>query len=490
MMGTVSFFILGFACSSLAQTPDVSSKDEIESRIDRVISGLLPEGDAPKRFGPKAVLKDRMAHYHTPGVSIAVINRGRIEWARGFGVKEWGKSDPVSEQTIFQAGSISKPVFAMAVMRLVQDGKLDLDEDVNRYLKSWKVPANGLWQPRVTLRQLLSHTAGLTVHGFPGYARTETIPSVVDVLNGRPPANTKRVFVDILPGSRFRYSGGGTTVAQQLVVDVLGRPFPKIMQELVMAPLGMKSSTYEQPLPDDWADAAATGHPSRNRQVEGGWHVYPEMAAAGLWTTPSDLARVGLEVQRALKGESDRVLDSDKAVAMLTPGIDEKIGIGFFLFGKGKTVRFGHSGADEGFVATMTFSKEGGIGAVVMLNSYDGIPLLSEIERAIAREYDWPGYFPDEAPEKPETPASETLDRYVGSYVTKSKLVFTIARGGDGLLLKFSNQPPLELAAESETRFSTTAINAQVTFEKNKEGKVTGLLLEQDGTPTAAERGP
>src|SRR5262249_11844600 len=142
MVGAVSLLILGFACSSLAQIPDVSGKDEIEARIDRVIGGLLPEGDAPKRFGPKAALKDRMVHYHSPAGSIAVINRGRIEWARGFGVREWGKSDPFGEQTIFQAGSISKPVFAMAVMRLVQDGKLDLDEDVNRYLKSWKVPAN------------------------------------------------------------------------------------------------------------------------------------------------------------------------------------------------------------------------------------------------------------------------------------------------------------------------------------------------------------
>jgi CubicO group peptidase (beta-lactamase class C family) len=312
----------------------------------------------------------------------------------------------------------------------------------------------------------------------------------VDVLDGRAPANTNRVFVDILPGSRFRYSGGGTTVAQQLVVDVLGRPFPAIMQELVLSPLSMKSSTYEQPLPEDRAGVAATGHPARNRPVEGGWHVYPEMAAAGLWTTPSDLARLDLEVQRALKRESDRVLDSDRAIAMLTPGIDPKIGIGFFLFGEGDNVRFGHSGADEGFVSTMTFYKEGGIGAVVMLNSYEGVPLLTEIERAIAREYDWPGYFPDEAPKKPATLAPETLDRYVGSYVTKSKLAFGIARNGSALLLRFSNQPPLELTAESEMKFSTTALNASVTFEKNDEGDVTGLILEQDGTPTAAEREP
>jgi CubicO group peptidase (beta-lactamase class C family) len=490
MRGAVCLVILGFACSSPAQTPEVSSKDEIEARIDRVINGLLPETKPPDRRGPKVALKDRMVHYHTPGVSIAVVNHGRIEWARGFGVKEWGKPDPVTEETIFQAGSISKPIFAMAVMRLVQDGKLDLDEDVNRYLKSWKVPANGSWQPRVTLRQLLSHTAGLTVHGFPGYERTEEIPSVIDVLNGHHPANTERVFVNILPGSQLRYSGGGTTAAQQLVVDVLGRPFPKIMQELVLGPLGMKRSTYEQPLPDDRASSAATAHPSKNRPVEGKWHVYPEMAAAGLWTTPSDLARAGIEVQSALKGKSERVLNSAHAVAMLTPGIAETIGIGFFLSGKGKNVRFGHGGVDEGFDALMTFYKEGGVGAVVMLNSNEGFPLMEEIERAIAQEYGWPGYLPDEKPKELGKLAPEMLDKYVGSYATKSKLPLIVTRREGALLLRFSHQLPIELTAESETTFSAAAVNAKVTFEKNDKGRVKGLILEQDGKSMVAEREP
>lgn len=491
MMRAVFIIILGFTGSLLAQTSESGhDEDEIESRIKRVINGLLPEGNAPKQWGPKAALKDRMAYYHTPGVSIAVVHRGRIEWARGFGVKEWGKSNPVNEETRFQAGSISKPIFAMAVMKLVQEGQLELDEDVNRYLKSWKVPANGSWQPRITLRQLLSHTAGLTVHGFPGYSRTDPLPSVVDILNGRAPANTRPVFVDILPGSRFRYSGGGTTVAQQLVVDVLGRPFPKLMQELVTAPLDMNFSTYEQPLSDGWAGGAASGHPMRNRPVEGGWYIYPEMAAAGLWTTPSDLARAGIEVQRALKGESKRVLDKDKAVAMLTPGIDPTMGIGFFLFGKGKSARFGHTGVDEGFDAMMTFYKEGGMGAVVMLNSYEGFPLMGEIERAIAREYQWPDYFPDETPEETATLTPETLDRYVGSYATKSKLNISIAQEGGALLLKFADQPAFELTAQSETKFSTTAVNAKATFEKDDAGKVRRLILEQDGAPMTAEREP
>jgi CubicO group peptidase (beta-lactamase class C family) len=164
----------------------------VEARVQRVLGGLLPETAVRNRYGPPASLTDRMAYYNTPGVSIAVVNDGRIEWARGIGVRERGRPGPVTERTLFQAGSISKPIFALAVMRLVQEGRLDLDEDVNRYLTSWKVPANDAWQPQVTLRQLLGHSAGLTVHGFPGNGFEETLPSLVQVLNGEPPANTSR----------------------------------------------------------------------------------------------------------------------------------------------------------------------------------------------------------------------------------------------------------------------------------------------------------
>src|SRR6266542_5101775 len=177
----------------LAQSSNSEAPVDIGLRIERVINGLLPETGFINRYAPKATLKERMAFYHTPGVSIAVVNNYKIEWVRGFGVKEWGKRSPVTPTTLFQAGSISKPIFALAVMRLVQQGRLDLDAHVNTYLKSWKIPANGDWQPHVTLRHLLSHAAGLTVHGFPGYQRSEPLPTVVQVLNGEPPANTEKV---------------------------------------------------------------------------------------------------------------------------------------------------------------------------------------------------------------------------------------------------------------------------------------------------------
>ena len=220
----------------------------------------------------------------------------------GFGVRRAGTKDAVTPTTLFQAGSISKPVFATAVMRLVSSGVLDLDADVNDYLTSWRVPDSGGWTPRITLRQLLSHSAATSIHGFPGYPAAGPWPTVTEVLDGVPPANTLPVVVEGVPGLHVRYSGGGTTIAQQVVTDVVGKPFPELMRELVLEPAGMSNSTFEQPLPAAIAERAAFGHPWNGVPVAGGWHVYPEMAAAGLWTTAGDLARLGAELMRTLNG--------------------------------------------------------------------------------------------------------------------------------------------------------------------------------------------
>lgn len=475
-------------CGSVSAQSSVATTNEVERRIEAVINGLLPETALDNQYGPKASLTNRMAYYHTPGVSIAVVSNFKIDWARGFGVREWEKRGSVTEATRFEAGSISKPIFAMAVMRLVQEGKLDLDKDANGYLSSWRIPPNGSWQPHVTLRQLLSHSAGMTVHGFPGYMRSEKLPSVLDILDGRLPANTARIEVNIIPGTQVRYSGGGITVAQQLVGDVLREPFPRIMRELILDPSGMKQSTYEQPLPKAWEGSAATAHPYKNRPLDGKWHVYPEMAAAGLWTTPSDLARAAIQIQLALKGDSNSVLSRDSATAMLTPGIEEEIGIGFFLSGKGRNMRFGHSGWDEGFVAEMTMYKETGNGAVIMINSNEGDPMLYEIERAIAREYNWIGYFEDE--KKPIPLSDDTLGRFVGIYTNKTGLEYSVIQENGRLLFKPPGQPPIEVYPQSGTNFFMKILNAEITFDVTKDRRVKGLNLQQDGKTFSAEKKP
>jgi CubicO group peptidase (beta-lactamase class C family) len=459
---------------------------DIGQRIEHVINGLLPDTALQNQYAEPATLAERMVYYRTPGVSMAVINDGEIEWARGFGLRQWGSPEPVTEETLFQAGSISKPIFALAVMRLVEDGHLDLDEDVNAYLTSWKIPPTDSWQPKVTLRHLLSHSAGLTVHGFPGYLRHEEQPTIMQILNGEQPANTDPVRVNIIPGTQFRYSGGGTTVAQQLLVDVLGQPFPIIMRELVLDPLGMAHSTYEQPLPDNWAGLAATAHPWKYQPVRGRWHVYPEMAAAGLWTTPADLARAALAVQQAQPNDSNGFLSTDAITQMLTPQVEEHMGLGFFLKGKGDMLRFGHGGWDEGFVADVIAYQSQDKGAVIMVNSNQGYNLMFEVQRAIAKTYEWPEYF-TEKKAAVGVPA-ERLAGYVGAYATKSGLQFKVTQEGDVLCLQAADQPPIALQPESETKFFVAFLNSAVSFEKAETGEVTRLILHQGEKQLSAEK--
>ena len=218
----------------------------------------------------KFVLDERLKSYAVPGVSIAGLDGGKLDWGRGFGLTERNGDKPVTPETLFQAASLSKPVAAIVALHLVDQGKLKLDEDVNLKLRSWKVPDNGFTvTEKVTLRRLLNHSAGLTVHGFAGYAQGQPVPSLLQVLDGAKPANSAAVRVDMLPGSKWRYSGGGYVLMQQLVMDVTGKPFPQIAQEIVLGPLGMSHSTFEQPLPTALEGNAATGHRSNGAPLPG-----------------------------------------------------------------------------------------------------------------------------------------------------------------------------------------------------------------------------
>ena len=360
---------------------------EIDERIKRVESGLLLLDSKQPR---KAKLADRMQHHNTPGVSVAVIHEGKIEWSRGYGVLEAGGLAPVTAGALFQAASISKPVAAMAALRMVQEGRLDLDEDVNRRLKSWKAPENEFTQEeKVTLRRILSHSAGLTVHGFRGYAAGEEVPTLVQLLDGRPPANSRPVRVDVIPGMKSSYSGGGFSVMQLLMMDIAGRRFPEIMRETVLEKLGMRHSTYEQPLPRGLRSSAAAGHRANGEVVRGKWHTYPEMAAAGLWTTPSDLARFAIELRKSYAGESGKILSKEMARRMLRRQKGDR-GLGVVITGEGAAARFSHGGGNEGYRCYLAACVETGDGAVVMTNSDRGDGLMMEIIRGIAAEYGWP----------------------------------------------------------------------------------------------------
>ncbi|HSD28404.1 MAG TPA: serine hydrolase domain-containing protein, partial [Vicinamibacteria bacterium] len=316
-------------------------------------------------------LGERMRHHRVEAVSVALVRDYRVAWEAAAGLADREVGGRATPSTLFQAGSISKPVAAAAVLREAERGTFRLDADVNQYLRSWKVPENELTaREKVTLERILSHGAGFTVHGFPGFAAGEAVPSVPQVLDGVPPANTAPVRVDILPGSRWRYSGGGTTVAQLAMTDTLGRPFPELMRSLVLDPAGMARSTYEQPLPPARLPEAAAGYRRDGAPVAGKRHVYPEMAAAGLWTTAGDLARFAVAIQRSLRGDEGSLVGKPMAERMVTRFIGD-YGLGFGVETREGETYFAHGGADEGFQAYLV-AHRGGWGAAVMANSDNG----------------------------------------------------------------------------------------------------------------------
>jgi len=349
------------------------------------------------------IVTDRMRENDIPGLSLVIIQDGKIE-ARCYGFTDKNHQVPVSPRTLFQAGSISKSVAAFGALHLVQEGKPDLDADVNSQLRSWKVPENEFTEDKkVTLRGILSHSAGLTVHGFAGYDRSEPMPGLLEVLNGTPPANSSPIRVNVAPGTLWRYSGGGYVVMQQMIIDVTKERFPKFMSDTVLKLLGMTDSTYEQPLPQVMSTAAATGYDANGREVPGRWHNYPEMAPAALWTTPSDLARFGIGVQQAYKGVSNPVLSQETVRQMLTvqnPSLSKSDGLGMFVEGRGKTFRFWHDGRNAGFDALMVELPNAGKGAVIMIDANDNKGTIKDIIGVIGKEYDcglapifWTGIF-------------------------------------------------------------------------------------------------
>jgi CubicO group peptidase (beta-lactamase class C family) len=458
--------------------------DVVADRQRAVQESLLPAVVVAGDSAPLYSLAARMEHYKVPGMSVAVIDDGKVEWAKGYGVKEVGSSDSVTVSTRFQAASISKPVAATAALRLVEEGRLELDANVNDELKSWRVPDNGFTakQP-VTLREILSHTAGLTVHGFPGYAAGEKVPSTVDVLDGK--GNTDPVRVDTVPGTIWRYSGGGYTVAQLLVHDVTGEPFAAVMKRLVLDPLGMKQSTYEQPLPERLADSAAVAYRSSGKEVEGRWHTYPEQAAAGLWTTPSDLARFALGIRAAYMGEDGSILKQATAREMLTERMGG-YGLGVGVEGAGDSLRFSHGGANEGYRAFFVLHPSTGDGVAIMTNSDAGAALYMEVVRAVARVYDWPDFRPETRTVVQVAP--KVIEPYVGDYVLDKDFVIRITRDGGQLFASYPGQPKARLLAESETQFFPEGNALRLTFERDGKGRVTHLVVHTGGQKLEAKR--
>nr|MBX2845241.1 beta-lactamase family protein [Saprospiraceae bacterium] len=370
-----------FSFSLFAQ--DATKQQAIET-------GLIPK--FYKESDEKWTLEERMAHYKVPAVSIAVIDDYNIVFAQAYGMADNEADIAATTETAFQAASLSKSVNAVGVFQLADKKQLDLNADINDYLTSWKFPYNSKTKGKtINTLHLLSHTAGLSTSGFPGYQPGKKIPTVNQILDGKKPANTKAVRSLFAPGLRFQYSGGGTTITQKMIEDITGKNYADYMQIEVLDPLGMSNSFFH--LPNEATTVAlASAHWTNGERIKGKYHLYPESAPAALWTTPTDMAKFIIGVQHAYEGKDEMALSTASAALMMTPPLEGTTNAnGVFIEQQGSTTYFEHNGSNEGFKCHYTASLSGGKGVVVMVNSerYDIIP---EIVRSVANAYDWEGY--------------------------------------------------------------------------------------------------
>lgn len=362
-------------------------------------------------------LEERMAFHKVPGVSLAIIDGGKIVFAKGYGVKEAGTSEKVDTETVFSMGSVSKIANAVLILRLAEAGVLDLSENVNSYLKRWKVPHNEyLIETSVNLRGLLSHSAGLSQWGFPNFLSDEPLPTIVETLEGRPPAKTKPVRVFYKPGTRWRYSGGGVMVSQLVVEDVTAKQYANIAEELIFSPLNMTRTTFLNPLPEHHGNIAKA-HDQQGLLVAQprGWQTMPEMAAAGLWTTPSDFARLIVTLINSYQGLDNSFLSASIAHDMMTKVGVSQFGLGPRVNGTGEKLRFHHWGGNDSYRAFTENFLLSGKGLVIVTNSSNGHKVINEVTNAVADAFEWPIYSPQSKPKAFQVTTVE-MQNMVGTY--------------------------------------------------------------------------
>src|SRR5262245_6122847 len=356
-----------------------------------LLGAQTPTPQPAGRVSDSAVVQALLKQFNVPGVSIAIIKDFKVAATYAYGVADVETGAPVTPETMFQAASISKPVAAMASLKAVQDGKFTLDQDVNTILKSWQLPTGDFTRERpVTPRSLMSHTSGTgDGFGFPGYAPSAPLPTIPQILDGVPPSNLRKVRLERPPLTGFKYSGGAVLIQQLALTDAVGKPFAQIAREWVLDPIGMANSTYEQPLPAARQAQAARAHNRMGARSAEPWHVYPEQAAAGWWTSPTDLRRFALEVQLATLGRSTRVLSQAIAKEMISPVGVGSYAVGFDMAKQGEGWYFGHGGSNWGFQCDLIAHLAKGYGAVIMTNGDNGGALIQQLRRLIQQEYKW-----------------------------------------------------------------------------------------------------
>jgi len=435
-------------------TADAGTDKPTEQRIEQVEGGLLPP--VLIRDAKPYTLAERMEHHKVPGLSIAVIRDFQVHWVRHYGVRDANTREPVTDSTLFGVGSLSKCVTAAAVLNKAEQDKLDLKADVNDQLVSWKLPENELTRKAaVTPELLLCHGGGLPAS--PGYAyRADGAPTLLQVLDGEPPAQNRPARVETEPGTAFHYANLGYALLQQLLIDVENKPFPELMNQTIFEPLAMTRSTFEPHLFQVAPDLAASGHMPDGDAVADERTGGPNMGAGGLWTTAADYAKFVIELQLSFHGRSGKVLSRKAVHEMFTPRVADNYGLGVGIPIYGDEKYFGFFGDIRGFFAGYVAHMTDGYGAVVVTNSANGLNLIREIHKSVASAYGWKGYLPEEY--ETVLVAPDLLDKYLGRYLVNSDCVLSVSRD-DGLLF-------LQMTGQQRTRLYPVAADTFVTRER------------------------
>lgn len=461
-------------------------------RLQQVENSLMPYGPVKGFAGWN--IHERMKYYQVPGVSIAVINNYQLAWAKGYGLADTLTNTPVTPQTMFSAGSVSKLVNAIAALALVQNGKLDLDKPINNYLQSWKIEENEFTaKTPVTLRMLLSHTAGTSQSAYFGFTPDKKIlPAVPEILKGMPVAESRAVVVNSEPLKEFRYSGGGSMIAQMAIMDVTGKGYANFTDEIIFRNLGLKNTTFAQPLPEKYARQASWAY-SDNSWFQGMPYVYPQQAAAGLYSTPSDLAQIIIELQNAYRGKG-KILTQKSATHMLHPQVTvstgfykEQMGIGPFLLQRNdntadKGIYFEHTGVNAGFMAFAIGNLTEGYGAVIMMNKDGNADALGkEIRRSIARVYGWHNFLPGEF--TPVPVAEHELTAFEGRYRKGADEVISFRKEKNWLVQSFNGSRDIYCFPAGKDTFMLTDYFMKGIFIRDKANKIQGFQVLGFGEP-------
>jgi CubicO group peptidase (beta-lactamase class C family) len=465
--------ILWFSAGHL--TAQTTYSKEIEAQIKQVENNLSARVKIDSGFN----VMDRLAYYNVKGLTIAVIQNHQVIWAKGYGWADEKEKRPVTTETLFKPGSISKSLNAVGVLKLVQDNKLSLSKDINEYLKSWKFPYDSVSKgKKITLAHLLSHTGGLSVYGgFPGYDRKGKIPTLPEILDGKD-TNVPPVRSLFEPGLKYEYSGGGITVSQLIITDVTQQPYEKFMYDSVLKPLGMTHSFYStEPLVGDKRKNLATGYRKNGTEADDKFEVYPEQAAMGLWTTPAELGKYVVEIQLAYEGKSSKILNKEMARLHLTPYIDESAAMGTFVQERNGAKYFFHDAANEGFRGFYIASLEGGNGFAGFVNSDDG-NIVIELMNSVAEVYNWKGF------DKPVTVKTKkvqeaTTKKYIGVYLFEGRIA-EVTKKQDGLYF-WSGGQDVKMYFTSDKDFINVEFPSEKSFIVDSTGNVTGYTRKVDG---------